>query len=278
VRSITNGVHVPTWCHDSMAKLFSRHVPSWAFEPELLVRADQIRDDDVWHAHGAAKAELIALVRARTQVGLSPDLPILGFARRMTSYKRPDLLFSDLDRLADIGGQHPFQVVMAGKAHPADGPGRQLIQDIHRHIDRLRGRISIAFLPGYNMDVAKALVAGADVWLNTPVPPMEASGTSGMKAALNGGLNLSVLDGWWVEAWIEGVTGWAIGDDRSGHVPMADALYDKLAITVLPLYYRDRGRWIWMMKQSISKVASYFNTQRMMRRYTVDAYIASGAR
>jgi starch phosphorylase len=278
VRSITNGVHVPTWCHDSMAKLFSRHVPSWAFEPELLVRADQIRDDDVWRAHGEAKAELIALVRARTQVGLSPDLPILGFARRMTSYKRPDLLFSDLDRLADIGGQHPFQVVMAGKAHPADGPGRQLIQDIHRHIDRLRGRISIAFLPGYNMDVAKALVAGADVWLNTPVPPMEASGTSGMKAALNGGLNLSVLDGWWVEAWIEGVTGWAIGDDRSGHVPMADALYDKLAITVLPLYYRDRGRWIWMMKQSISKVASYFNTQRMMRRYTVDAYIASGAR
>jgi len=276
VRSITNGVHVPTWAHLSFAKLFNRHFPSWGLEPELMVRADQLADNDVWQAHQEAKAELITLVRSRTHIKLSPDQPILGFARRMTSYKRPDLLFTDLARLTSLSEQYPFQVVIAGKAHPADGPGRQLIQDIHQHIERLKGKVTVAFLPGYNMDVARTLVAGADVWLNTPVPPMEASGTSGMKAALNGGLNLSVLDGWWVEAWIEGVTGWAIGDDRADHAPTAAALYDKLGIAVLPLYYKDRPRWIWMMKQAISKVACYFNTQRMMRRYAVDAYITGG--
>ncbi|TXL75199.1 alpha-glucan family phosphorylase [Vineibacter terrae] len=276
VRSITNGIHLPTWAHLSFAKLFSRHFPSWGFDPEMMVRADQLPDEDVWQAHQSAKSDLITTVMARTHVKLSPDLPILGFARRMTSYKRPDLLFSDLARLASVSEQHPFQVVFAGKAHPADGPGRQIIQDIHRSIEQLKGRINVVFLPGYNMDLAKVLVSGIDVWLNTPVPPMEASGTSGMKAALNGGLNLSVLDGWWVEAWIEGVTGWAIGDDHADHVPTAAALYDKLGTTVLPLYYRDRARWIWMMKQSISKVATYFNTQRMMRRYVVDAYVAAG--
>jgi starch phosphorylase len=276
VRSITNGVHLPTWAHLSFAKLFNRHFPSWGFEPELMVRADQLADDDIWNAHRDAKADLITLVSARTHVRLSPDRPIVGFARRMTSYKRPDLLFTDLERLTSIAEKHPLQVVMAGKAHPADEPGRRHIEDIHRHIEKLKGKIAVAFVPGYNMDLARTLVAGADVWLNTPVPPMEASGTSGMKAALNGGLNLSILDGWWVEAWVEGVTGWAIGDDRPDHVPNADALYDKLATSVLPLYYGDRTRWIWMMKQAISKVASYFNTQRMMRRYVVDAYVAAG--
>jgi starch phosphorylase len=274
VRAITNGVHLPTWTHLAFAKLFNRHFPSWVVEPELIVRADQLSDGEVWNAHTEAKADLISLVRARTHVRLSPELPILGFARRMTAYKRPDLLFADLARLVTISQQHPFQVVFAGKAHPADAAGRQFIQDIHHHVERLKGKVTVAFLPGYNIELARTLVAGADVWLNTPVPPMEASGTSGMKAALNGGLNLSVLDGWWVEACIEGVTGWAIGDDRPDHVPAASALYDKLAVSVLPLYYRDRTKWIWMMKQAISKVASCFNTQRMMRRYVVEAYIA----
>jgi starch phosphorylase len=274
VRSITNGVHLPTWTHLAFAKLFNRQFPSWVVEPELMVRADQLSDTEVWNAHTEAKADLISLVRARTHVRLSPELPILGFARRMTAYKRPDLLFADLARLVAIGQQHPFQVVFAGKAHPADSAGRQFIQEIHHHVERLKGKVTVAFLPGYNIELARTLVAGTDVWLNTPVPPMEASGTSGMKAALNGGLNLSVLDGWWVEACIEGVTGWAIGDDCPDHVPAAGALYDKLAVSVLPLYYRDRTKWIWMMKQAISKVASCFNTQRMMRRYVVEAYLA----
>jgi starch phosphorylase len=193
----------------------------------------------------------------------------------MTSYKRPDLLFTDLDELLQINSRHPFQLVMAGKSHPNDGSGKFLIRRIHDHIGELRHHMRIAFLPNYDMELAETLVAGADVWLNTPEPPLEASGTSGMKAALNGVLNLSVLDGWWVEAAIEGVTGWSIGQDGSPGQARANAqdLYQKLESVVLPLYYHDRGRWIWMMKQSISKIAGYFNTQRMMRRYAAEAYL-----
>ena len=155
--------------------------------------------------------DLVRLVRDRTGVELDPTVPTLGFARRMTAYKRPDLLFTDLDRLLQIDARHPFQLVMAGKSHPNDGSGKYLIRRIHDHIGELRHHIRIAFLPNYDMELAKTLVSGADVWLNTPEPPLEASGTSGMKAALNGVLNLSVLDGWWVEAAIEGVNGWSIG-------------------------------------------------------------------
>lgn len=160
---------------------------------------------------------------------------------------------------------------MAGKAHPRDEGGKQLIRDVHHHMRRLAGEIPIVFLPNYDMALARLLVAGADIWLNTPLPPLEASGTSGMKAGLNGVLNLGTLDGWWLEACIEGVTGWAIGRDGDG--AHAQALYEKLDQAVLPLYHRDRGRWIWMMKQSISKIGARFNSQRMMRRYASEAYL-----
>ena len=218
-------------------------------------------------------------MKEHTGIELDPGVPMLGFARRMTAYKRPDLLFTDLDQLLQINSRHPFQLVMAGKSHPNDGSGKFLIRRIHDHIGELRHHMRIAFLPNYDMELAETLVAGADVWLNTPEPPLEASGTSGMKAALNGVLNLSVLDGWWVEAAIEGVTGWSIGQDggHNGAPGQARAnaqdLYQKLESVVLPLYYHDRGRWIWMMKQSISKIAGYFNTQRMMRRYAAEAYL-----
>jgi starch phosphorylase len=240
-----------------------------------MVRLDQLPDDEVWSAHQAAKADLVRLVGGETGVRLDPAAPILGFARRMTAYKRPDLLFTDMDELLQINARHPFQLVMAGKSHPSDGAGKALIRRIHDHIGELKHHIRIAFLPNYNMDLAKTLVSGADVWLNTPEPPLEASGTSGMKAALNGVLNLSVLDGWWVEAAIEGVTGWSIGQDGGPGQARATAqdLYRKLETIVLPLYYNDRARWIWMMKQSISKIACYFNTQRMMRRYAAEAYL-----
>ena len=275
IRAITNGVHLPTWAHESFHELFTHHFPAWAHEPEAMVRLDQLPDDEVWSAHQAAKADLVRLVRGETGVQLDPAAPILGFARRMTAYKRPDLLFTDMDELLQINARHPFQLVMAGKSHPSDGAGKALIRRIHDHIGELKHHIRIAFLPNYNMDLAKTLVSGADVWLNTPEPPLEASGTSGMKAALNGVLNLSVLDGWWVEAAIEGVTGWSIGQDGSPGQARATAqdLYRKLESIVLPLYYNDRARWIWMMKQSISKIACYFNTQRMMRRYAAEAYL-----
>jgi starch phosphorylase len=274
VRAITNGVHAPTWTHPGFARLYHANFPHWAHEPEALQRADQLSDQDVWAAHQQAKRELLHRVKAESGRELSEHVPLIGFARRMTAYKRPDLLFADMARLTAVARERPFQVVFAGIAHPRDEQGQELIAKLHRRMAQLSNVLPMAFLPNYDMQVAAALVSGADIWLNTPLPPLEASGTSGMKAALNGVLNVSVLDGWWIEAHIEGVTGWAIGPreaaDSSSH---ADDLYGKLEHTVLPLYYEDRGRWIWMMKQAISKIGAYFNTQRVMRRYATEAYI-----
>lgn len=272
IRSITNGVHVHTWTHSSLARLYERTFPQWAHEPEILALADQIPDQEIWAAHEEAKNELLAHIQQSTGVQLRLELPLLGFARRMTAYKRPDLLFNDIERLVQIARERPFQVVLAGLAHPLDDPGGRLIEQLNRHVRQLADTVPMVYLPGYDMNLAARLVAGSDIWLNTPLPPLEASGTSGMKAALNGGLNLSVLDGWWVEACVEGVTGWSITGEPS-RTSDAEALYRKLGHVVLPLYYEDRARWIWMMKQSISKIGSTFNSQRMMRRYATEAYM-----
>jgi len=279
IRAITNGVHLPTWAYPALADLFDASMPGWACEPDIMVRADQLSGKKLWAIHQQAKRDLIAQVTRRTDVVLDIDTPLIGFARRMTAYKRPDLLFSDLARLKRIHAGLPFQVVIAGKAHPSDAPGKVLIQKIHQHIRELAPEVTVVFVPNYETDLARHLVSGVDVWLNTPTPPMEASGTSGMKAALNGVLNLSVLDGWWLEACVEGVTGWAVGrdgatltDEAHGELIEND-LYNKLENVVLPLYHQDRERWIWMMGQAISKIACYFNTQRMMRRYAAEAYL-----
>jgi starch phosphorylase len=273
IHAITNGVHVPTWTHANFARLYQAKLPRWGHEPEVLALADQLPDDAIWNAHQEAKGELLQRVSQATGVEMRPDVPLIGFARRMTGYKRPDLLFADTKRLAAIASKRPFQVVLAGVAHPKDESGKRLIEQINRHIRQLANVVPMAFLPNYDMSVAASLVAGADIWLNTPLPPLEASGTSGMKAAINGVLNFSALDGWWVEACIEGTTGWAIGDGGPSSGGDADALYRKLDDTVLPLYYENRTRWIWMMKQAISKIAYYFNSQRMMRRYATEAYM-----
>lgn len=273
IRAVTNGVHLPTWAHPAFAELFQQLAPDWAHVPDSLIDADQLPDDAVIAAHREAKDDLLAEVMRRTGRKLRPDVMLLAFARRITSYKRPDLLFSDIGRLRAIHRKRPLQIVMAGKSHPHDDGGKALLRDIHRHIGDIAGEIDAVYLPGYDMDLAKALVAGADIWLNTPLPPMEASGTSGMKAALNGVINLSVLDGWWVEAWREGVTGWAIGHDDGPNGEHGHALYSKLEDVILPLYYGDKARWVWMMKQSISKIGPRFNSQRMMRRYASEAYL-----
>jgi starch phosphorylase len=273
IRAVTNGVHAQTWTHPAFARLFQEIAPDWGHDPEELSGADQLSDDAVWTAHQEAKGDLVAEIQRLTGVAMRPDVPLMAFARRMTGYKRPDLLFTDLERLRAINRGQPFQLLMAGKAHPRDEGGKALIAAIYAHMRSLAGDIPMAFLPNYDMALAKTLVAGADVWLNTPLPPYEASGTSGMKAALNGVLNLSVLDGWWIEAWVEGVTGWAIGHDDQRHEDDAQHLYDKLEGTVLPLYHTDRGRWIGMMKDSISKIGPRFNSQRMMRRYASEAYL-----
>lgn len=190
----------------------------------------------------------------------------------MTAYKRPELLFTDIARLRGIAGRRLLQIVLAGKAHPRDQDGKHAIEALHAHIRELAGAVPVVFLPDYDMVLAAAMVSGVDVWLNTPLPPWEASGTSGMKAAFNGVPNLSVLDGWWSEGRIEGITGWGIGDGGPGEDDAA-ALYDKLERVVLPLYYDNHPGWIAVMKGAIAKNASFFNSHRMLRRYTSDAYV-----
>ena len=274
MHAITNGVHPHTWTSGFFSALFDNALPGWRHEPELLVRIEQIPDQAIWDAHANAKQRLLDRVKAASGRELDPALPIFGFARRMTAYKRPDLIFSDLERLRAIAKQHPFQLVMAGKAHPNDEGGKHLIEQLHVHIRELGEDLPVVFLQGYDMHLALDLVSGVDVWLNTPLRPLEASGTSGMKAAFNGVPSLSVLDGWWLEGCIENVTGWAVGNAQAGNEgnDVID-LYHKLEHVVLPLYYGDRSGWIAVMKGAIGKNASVFNTHRMIRRYATEAYM-----
>ena len=275
VHAITNGVHPATWTSESFRRLFDSHFPGWCHEPELLARVDCCIDDAaIAEAHAQCKRTLIARVHALTGVELQLELPILGYARRMTAYKRPDLLFGDLPRLRAIAQKRPFQIVLAGKAHPQDDTGKRLIEELHTRLRTLDGAIRAVYLPDYDLALAQGLVAGADVWVNTPLPPLEASGTSGMKAAFNGVPSLSVLDGWWIEGCIEGVTGWAIGSGTDDAT--AASLHDKLEKVILPLYYAEvtgTRSWVAVMKGAIAKNAAYFNSHRMMRRYATEAYL-----
>jgi starch phosphorylase len=274
VRAITNGVHPAAWSSPPFAALFDAHIPGWSHEPELLVRADCcVSGEAIWAAHAEAKQALLARVLALTGEHLDPSAATLGFARRMTGYKRPDLLFSDVGRLQRIARARPLQILLAGKAHPQDEGGKGLIERLHARAREMAGSARVVFLPNYDMALALLLVAGVDVWLNTPLRPLEASGTSGMKAALNGVPSLSVLDGWWVEGGIEGVTGWSIGSADGPADRDADSLYEKLERVVLPLYYENRAGWIAVMRGAIAKNGSIFNSHRMMRRYASDAYI-----
>jgi len=200
-----------------------------------------------------------------------------GFGRRAASYKRGDLIFHDLERLRQIARDvGDIQLVFAGKAHPRDNDGKLLIQRIVQTGRSLAPEIPVAYLPNYDMCMAGLMTAGVDVWLNTPQPPQEASGTSGMKAALNGVPSLSVLDGWWIEGCIEGITGWGISgdgqsDDRSRD---AESLYDALATSVVPSYYDDRDGFIDIMRHAIALNGSFFNTQRMVQQYVLKAYFS----
>ncbi len=276
IDDITNGVHVPTWASEPFAALFDRHIPGWREDAFMLRYALSIPASEVWDAHMAAKQQLIAYINRETNAGFDRDDFTIGFARRAAAYKRADLLFHDLARLKAIAAKAGrFQVVYAGKAHPQDNPGKELIKRVFAAKEALRGAIRVAYLPNYDWPLAKLLVAGTDVWLNTPQPPLEASGTSGMKAALNGVPSLSVLDGWWIEGCIEGTTGWALGErcdlaDRAACD--AGSLYDKLENVVLPLFYRQRERYLDVMRHAIALNGSFFNTQRMILQYVLKAY------
>lgn len=279
INAITNGVHSYTWVSKHIAQLYDRYIPGWANEPELFVRAETIPDDELFQAHQAAKKELFEYIKNTTGIEMDLDILTIGFARRATAYKRPNLLFFDIERFLRIT-EGKVQIVYGGKAHPKDLPGKEIIKKIVNLSKQLRDRVKIVYIPNYNMAIAKKIVAGVDLWLNTPQRPLEASGTSGMKAAHNGVINFSVLDGWWIEGYIEGVTGWSIGSmpkedrlDEDTSAADADDLYNKLEQEIIPTYYNNRPKWIYMMKNSISKIAYYFNTHRMMRRYVTEAYI-----
>jgi len=242
-----------------------------------LRSALSIPKEQIWQAHYGAKRELMRYVNRESNAGMDCDVFTIGFARRATAYKRPELLFADVERLKRIAaGAGRIQIVFAGKAHPRDQEGKEIIHRIFEFARSLRLEIPVAFLEHYDMEIARLMVAGVDVWLNTPQPPMEASGTSGMKAALNGVPSLSVLDGWWIEGCIEGVTGWAIGElPQDMNAPRqndATLLYDQLERTILPLYYEERDRYIDVMRHCIALNGSFFNTHRMIQQYVVKAY------
>jgi len=279
IDAITNGVHVATWASASMQNLFDRFISGWREDYASLRYAINIPQQDIWNAHVAAKDELIEYCNHHDNIGLDKDVLTLGFARRVTPYKRPVLLFEDVDRLQAITERSgPIQIVYAGKAHPHDQHGKELIQGIYRVQKILRNSVKICYLPEYNMALGKLMTAGADVWINTPQPPMEASGTSGMKAAVNGVPSLSVMDGWWLEGCIEGITGWSFGDgDRLSdpqqqRVMDAHMLYDKLEQQIIPMYYTHPDEFISVMRNAIAINGSFFNTERMLNQYVTKAY------
>jgi starch phosphorylase len=282
IEAITNGVHAATWMAPAFQQLFDRYISSWREDNYSLRSALGLPAEEVWAAHLIAKHELLQAVRERTGMRLDPEAFTIGFARRATGYKRADLILSDLDRLRQIAkNAGKFQIVFAGKAHPNDGGGKDLIRKIFQAKKALRKAVPVVFLDNYNMELGGKITSGVDLWLNTPLFPLEASGTSGMKAALNGVPSLSILDGWWVEGHIEGVTGWAIGESRRGaaaNLPQdggaeAESLYAKLEGTILPMYYGERHRYLEVMQHAIAINGSFFNTQRMVQQYITDAYM-----
>lgn len=281
IDAVTNGVHSHTWTADSFKVLYDHHIPGWSNDPSALRSAAGIPKGEIWAAHVQAKDHLADKIQLRIGAVLDRNAFTIGFARRATAYKRADLVFRDVERLAAIAQEvGPIQFVFAGKAHPRDESGKDMIRRVFAAAAHLLNRVQVIYLENYDMTLARLLTSGADLWLNTPRRPLEASGTSGMKAALNGIPSLSTLDGWWLEGHIEGVTGWSLGtsdaDSDLDRVPDdedAVDLYHKLQHEILPLFYRERDAWIGVMRHAIALNASYFNTHRMIQQYAANAYV-----
>ena len=289
IGAVTNGVHATTWTSEPVRRLFDRHIPEWRRDNMYLRYACTLPLDELRLAHAEAKRLMIDEVARRTGQRLDPHALTIGFARRSTPYKRADLVFSDLDRLRAIAREvGPLQFVFGGKAHPRDEGGKALIRRVHEAARQLGDALRVVYVENYEMALGGLLTSGSDVWLNTPTRPLEASGTSGMKAALNGVPSLSVLDGWWIEGCVEGATGWAVGGlgappdaEAAANVEAAAAayaaadaadLYHKLETAVTPLYYGAPDRWAEVMRTAIAVNGSFFNTQRMVQQYVQNAY------
>ncbi|MCS6965420.1 MAG: alpha-glucan family phosphorylase [Candidatus Kapabacteria bacterium] len=301
ITSITNGVHLPTWVAPEIAQLFDRYIGKrWrtdSAEQALWERADAIPVQELWRVHELLRVRLITAIRecVRSFPGtalppLHPEALTIGFARRIALYKRPELLFHDLDRLRRIlcNSEHPVQLILAGKAHPQDAPAKESIQRIIRTIAEAGLEQHVVFLENYSLELTRLLVQGCDLWLNTPRRPQEASGTSGMKAAVNGVLHCSVLDGWWDEAYT-GTNGFAIGegeeytDSEQQDAAEAEYLYSLLEQRIIPLFYERNAegipeRWVMLMKNAIRTVAGYYSSTRMLQQYIRECYIPAQQR
>lgn len=278
IDSITNGIHSATWTNKYFSDLFDQYMPGWKLDPFSLRYALNIPNNEVWDAHQKAKKDLIDYINKIHHSDFKEDIFTIGFARRATAYKRANLIFHNPDRLFNIAREKgEIQLVFAGKAHPKDYSGKELIQNIISESNKTSKHIKIIYLENYDMDLGKLLTGGVDLWLNTPRKPKEASGTSGMKAAHNGVPSFSILDGWWVEGYIEGITGWSIGsaaDYESIDQEEADSLYQKLETKIIPAYYHERERWNNIMRHCIAINASFFNTHRMVLQYVSNAYLS----
>ena len=299
---VTNGIHIPTWVEPKMVLLFNKYLGSDWLEhhddPSIWELLDNIPDDELWHTHYWLKVKLINFVRERVRkrwvqdrmspsitlaegVMLDPSVLTIGFARRFATYKRADLLFSDKERLKKILNDpwHPVQIIFAGKTHPADMPGKDILKRVFNAAREPEFGGRIAFVEDYGEQLAQYMVHGVDVWLNNPLPPMEASGTSGMKAALNGVPHLSIMDGWWIEGF-NGKNGWAFGQEEvNGNRDLADAraVYNILEKEVIPLYYKVSGDgiphgWVKVMKESIKSNGPRFSARRMVKEYVKKFY------
>lgn len=279
IESITNGVHAGRWVGEPFARLYDKYLPGWRVDPYNLRYALSIPLEELWRTHEEAKGEMIDYINQRYSVAMNKDFFTIGFARRATAYKRGNMLFADIERLMRIAERSKgIQIIYAGKAHPSDNDGKLLIQQIVENMRKVGHRITCVYVEDYDMEIAKRIVSGVDLWLNTPTRPQEASGTSGMKAALNGVPHFSVLDGWWLEGHIEGVTGWSIGPhpekaevNNPGPDDVED-LYTKLEYVIIPRYENERDQWIKTMRQAISINGSFFNTHRMVEQYVLGAY------
>ncbi len=302
---VTNGVHTSTWLARRMGVLYGKYLgEDWLDrhdDPKIWEAIDNIPDGELWEVRNHLKRKLVFYMMERTRrrwikggfhpvqalasgALLDPYVLTIGFARRFATYKRANLILSDLDRVLGLLNQpnRPVQIIFAGKAHPADEPGKQLIQEVYRAVKKAENGGRLVFLEDYDMNVARYLVQGVDVWLNTPRRPNEASGTSGMKAAMNGAMNFSVLDGWWREAY-NGHNGWAIGDDIAPNSESQDesdiaSLYNTLENEIIPLYYdRDSANipveWIRMMKNNLRTITPQFSMRRMVKEYVEQLYI-----
>jgi len=271
IKHITNGVYHPYWIGKSFKGLFDEKLNGWRTKPELLLKLHGISNEELSLAHLLQKKSLLGYANSQTQKALSSDVLTLGFARRAAEYKRARLIFSDPDRLIKLG-KNKLQIIFAGKAHPKDQLGKDIIKEIVNNANKLMGKVKIIFLENYNMWLGHLITSGVDVWLNTPLRPNEASGTSGMKAALNGIPNLSILDGWWAEGCKNGKNGWAIGSvDACNDESDAESLYQLLEQDVIPTFYDNKEKWMQIMRSSI-EISVQFTADRMIKEYQEKYY------